>query len=326
MCDSCTSGACPSGTINTNSIDNNVGCSPDICNSSCNGYSSPATIDPNYQGYNVEVAVLQQDMNEIKEENAHIVQLSPVYLSYASFQAMFYKSGNKFSPLYNLTTNYYNEFLANEYRKIVVNPTYQSGYDISFNLLDTIIKYYEEDLAIPYQCWDICSFIEFNKILSPIKLLTDVGNSCNIKCSITLDQFFDNLEAQGLKIDNVSGLPLDPSGNTSIYTGLVSAIITANFKSTTPNVRDIKIRWPFMINFASFTRANSNGKQNNWPFYYWVENETYNTSTKIGTTYRSPQLAINTVIPNGSGELVPNNTAGIATYNRYSAYLYSNIK
>jgi hypothetical protein len=315
-------------TIKTSSTNETNICSPEICNSNCNGYSSPATIDPTYQGYNVEVAVLQQDMNEIKEEDAHIVQLSPVYLSYASFQAMFYKSGNKFSPLYNLTTNYYNEFLANEYRKVVINPTYQSGYDISFNLLNTIIKYYEEDLAIPYQCWDVCSFIEFNKILSPIKLLTDVGSSCNIKCSITLDQFFDNLEAQGLKIDNVSGLPLDPSGNyTSIYTGLVSAIITANFKSTTPNVKDIKIRWPFMINFASFTNATADADPlgNHWPFYYWVEDENYNPMTNIGTTYRSPQLQTNTVILQG-GVLVPNNSAGIATYNRYSAYLYSKIK
>jgi hypothetical protein len=322
MCDSCT-GTSGAG-LSTNMTDTINGGCPDICNSSCNGYSSPATIDPTYQGYNVEVAILQQDMNEIKEENAHIVELSPVYLSYASFQAMFYKSGNKFSPLYNLTTNNYYEFLANEYRKIIINPTYQSGYDISFNLRDTIIKYYEEDLAIPYQCWDICSFIEFNKLLSPIKLLTDVGNSCNIKCSITLDQYFDNLEAQGLKIDNISGLPLDPSGNyTSIYTGLVSAIITANFKSTTPNVRDIKIRWPFMINFASLVCNNESPTENTWPLYYWVEDENYDKEIK---TCRSPQLKYDTVALNGSGYLVPRKQSGLSLYNRYSAYLYSKIK
>jgi hypothetical protein len=329
------------------SCDEVVDC-PIICNCNIPTYTEDAT----YTGIDVNVAVLEQKINTIKEEEAHIVQLNAQYISYASFQAMFFKNSIKFNPLNGVyaKNTYWQEFLANKYRHIVYSSingsidTFEQNQiqDESFNLLNTIIRSYEYDLNISSECWDTCSLIEFTTTLSNIVNLTDVGNECNIKCSITLDDFFENLEAQGLVIDASSGLPLDPSGGTLIYTGLVNALITASFRSCTPCVKDVKIKWPFLINFNSVTAQAADGSNNtanflgsvgdasnNWPNIYFAEGSDGNKTVPV--IYRSGGIAPNnelrydTVDISGNRALI---TVGqnIPAYSRYNAYLYSNIR
>jgi hypothetical protein len=295
------------------------------------------TDDPTFKGYSVDVAVIQQDLNPIITKDAHVVELSPVYLSYASFQALFYKDGRKFNPLkYAFNNIFAKPLIGNDYRT-VMNSSFENINDISFSLLNTIISAYEEDLHIQTECWDTCTFMNFSTTISKIKSLNDITGECNnnIKCSITLDEFFNNLEAQGLVIDPSSGLPLDPSGNSGIlYTGLVAANIIANFHSTTPDVKDVQIKWPFLINFDSYT--DPSGGNTVWPKFYWVE-DIYGNDT---TTPRSDTgLRQSTVYDiSGTSGWVSDNLVGFpreafylsgvnyATYNRYTAYQYSNIK
>ena len=85
----------------------------------------------------------------------------------------------------------------------------------------------------------------------------DIFRCCqsNIKCSMTIDQFFASLEAQGMVMDSISGFPLDTdqvSSPGAIYQKVVCANITIIFKSSTTDVRDLEINWPFLINFNSY--------------------------------------------------------------------------
>ena len=321
------------------------------CNKQCACRVSSYTTDSTYSGITVNVAVLEQKINAIKEEDSHIIELSPTYLSYASFQAMFYRQTIKFLPLNGVTGSAWQIFLANAFRNIVYssfsseNANFGWTFDNSFNLFETISAGYEYDLSIPLACWDACSLIEFTNTLSGIQYLTDVGNQCNIKCSMTLDEFFDTLQAQGLVIDPSSGLPLDPAGLAAtppqyiIYTGLVNALITANFRSCTPGVKDIKIKWPFLINFNSVSPDTAYGiLQNNMvddiqepnnnvsPCINFVDDGTTPT-----TKLRSPELKYDTVSTLGKPYTnridFPNSVipSQIPAYGRYTAYLYSNI-
>lgn len=327
------------------------------CDSSCKCYVPIYTTDPNYTGISINVAVLEQKINTIKEEDAHLIELSPTYLSYASFQAMFFNKCNKFVSLDNVQGYAWQQYVSNLKRNIIYSslnseqeiasaafpwasydPNVSSVLDTCFNLLKVITDGYETDLNIPSECWDACSVLEFTRTLANIKYLTDIGNECNVKCAITLDEFFDNLAAQGLEIDASNGLPLDASGNNVVYTGLVNALITANFRSCTPGVKDIKIKWPFLINFNSVTPHTADGSNNMvdgipepsgnvWPNinFYTDADGSYNPLTD----YRSPELKYDTVDTSGvayvsdsCGNKIP---VHIPAYSRYSAYLYSTI-
>jgi hypothetical protein len=140
-------------------------------------------------------------------------------------------------------------------------------------------------------------------------------------------------------MDATTGLPLDTSNNTIIYTGLVNAIITANFLSCTPGVKDIKITWPFLINFNSVTKSTADGSFNHvdgnadisnnfYPHIYFGEDASGNKLTP--TVYRSPGLVYDTV--DSTGLPAKNNGPGnntnpkkIPNYGRYTAYTYASI-
>lgn len=288
------------------------------------------TQDETYAGYVVDVAVIQQDMNTITNPDAYRIELSPVFCSYAGFQTMFYRDGQKFQPTKNI--NKYlssKDLLLNSQRTISLYDAQcgDCGLDLdgSFNLLKTLLITYEKDLGIASECWDTCSLMEFNSTVSAIKSLTDITGNCGtgIKCSITLNEFFEQLRTQGLEIDTATHkLPLDPSGNLGVYPGLVTAVITANFHSTTPGVKDVIVKWPFVINFTSYTNedadGNIDGPGGNYPVYYYIEN--------VSGQYRSNDLSYSTVEFSGNGfSKAKEETAILPAYNRYTATQFSKI-
>lgn len=277
----------------------------------------PITSDPNYYGYAVDIAVLQQDMVKLIKSDAYIIQLSPVYLSYASFHAMFYREFG-FKPVKHLCDFPGADILVQNKERTILGGPFDDAQvsDTSFNLLRSLLSVYEKDLGLTVSCWDNCSLLEFQKLINPIQCLTDLIGCCNenIKCSMNIDDFFASLEAQGLKMDPTSGLPLDPSNNPVpdvLYQGVVSANIIANFHSTTPGVKDLQIHWPFLINFNSYTGT---GPANNtWPTIH---------ETPDGTNRSDGNLITNVVDLNG----VPLAAAGaLPAYTRYTAYQYSKI-
>lgn len=268
------------------------------------------TSDQTWGGYVVDIAVLQQDMTQIIKPDAYIVNLSPLYLSYAGFKALFYSRGSHFSPTVNLSDVNRNPtgsgYVLNDHRIIqsfadcgCLNLT-NSGINLGdkFNLLKMLVWSYETDLNISTDCWDTCTLMDFYDRIDGIKALTDLTGQCEvgIKCSLTLDEFFDQLKMQGMRMSydfnphDQYALPIDPKqvkrdksdteylqffdkdgvkivmtdsndffhksvlNNCSrppLYPGLVTAVITANFHSTTPGVKDVQVRWPFIMNFIS---------------------------------------------------------------------------
>ena len=297
------------------------------------------TNDKTYAGYVVDIAVLQEDINTItKPDDVYIVNLTPVYLSYGGFQAMFYRNDDKFQPTKGLGSLVSSiPLVSNKFRQIDIYSPECNQCDLdldgSFNLIKVLLTAYQKDLGFNTECWDTCSLMEFYSIVDKIKALTDIAGECDsgIKCSISLDEFFAQLEMQGLAMDNDTGLPLDPSGSVpkSVYPGLVTAVITANFHSTTPGVNDVMIRWPFVMNFASFTDTDASNNTiggeattisgGTYPVYYYIEN--------IPTAYRSPDLSFATVELVGDTLLARDASVNLVLpdYTRYNAKNYSKI-
>ena len=333
------------------------------------------TIDQTWAGYVVDIAVLQQDMNTITKPDTYIVNLDPMYISYAGFKALFYGNGTTFSPRVNssnikytgqiVTTNKTGaEYVLNSRRVISLTPTdcgqCQLQLDASFNLLQTLLMAYESDLKIATECWDTCSLMEFYSIIDKIKALTDITGDCGpgVKCSLTLDEFFNQLEMQGLKMGgDPYYLPLDPSGinvtvassippytlRQSVYPGLVTAVITANFHSTTPDVKDVQVRWPFLLNFISVINQDiSNNKIYTDPSYGVIDSSfsnpidvSYNIGPypifmfqngNVNEGYRSPDLSYNTVDFSNNVFVPTDKVTGLyPDYTRYTAQSFSKI-
>lgn len=225
------------------------------------------TSDPNFKGYNVDVAILEYNTTPITQSDAYIVELSPAYVSYASFQAMFYREG-KFKPIRSISKNVYaSPLISNDQRTVTSGPfkaedSSVSGqiYEGPLNLLRVLIDTYEKDLQLSTECWDTSAFLHFQKMLNNITSLTDgsdaCGSSTGVKSALSLEEFFYSLESQGMVMDPSSGLPLSDvpakAALNVLYEGLVSANIIANFHSSTPGVKDVQFKWPFLINFNSY--------------------------------------------------------------------------
>lgn len=336
-----------------------------------NENSREYTDDKTWAGFVVDIAVLQQDINTITKPDAYIVNLNPLYLSYAGFKALFYAEGSAFSPTLNLSNvlkhKIGSQYVLNSNRTYSVLPTdcgqCQLQLDGSLNLLKALVQAYETDLKISTECWDTCSLMEFYNTIDSIKALTDITGECGsgVKCSLSLDDFFNQLEMQGLKMSaGPAFLPVDPSNatatfgatkQTSIYPGLVTAVITANFHSTTPGVKDVQVRWPYIINFTSVatnyinnnaiyvkntTRVLDNSftsvldtsyNAGTYPVYLYVNNDKSGTPRSDDLYYNTVDFSNNTffattadsnVNPNGGQASNPN-------YTRYTAQKFSKI-
>uniref|UniRef100_A0A6C0HP68 Uncharacterized protein n=1 Tax=viral metagenome TaxID=1070528 RepID=A0A6C0HP68_9ZZZZ len=229
------------------------------------GPCDSVVVDSNYHNYFVNIAVLQTTVNSIKRESdAHVVELSPIYMSYATFLNLFFKD-NKFSPNKQLGKNA-QTLVSNKDRRILSGPLDQE-YNLTdtsnvitapvFNLTSALISTYVSGLGSDPNCWDSCDLVCLQNTINPINSLFSVIQCCqnNIECSMTLDQFFSSLEAQGMVMDPASGFPLDPDqpiGGGVIYQGVVCANVAVIFKSTTDDVKDLRVNWPFLINFNSY--------------------------------------------------------------------------
>lgn len=234
-----------------------------------------------YSGITVDVAVMEQGVpTVVGDDDSHILTLSTKKITYCDWKAIFYKDNLEFSPQYlyqsdtyksDVSSNAYLDYYINNSNRLLSSSSLVNNIsfklDHKFILEEILLQCYMADLNMPANCWDTCSRIEFQKSLSNIKTLLDVGGSCNVNCSLTIDEFFNLLESRGLTISKYSGLPLDISaglpyeGATSATATLdssgavilkqtVSTVITAKFASSTPNVKDVKVRWPFMIDFS----------------------------------------------------------------------------
>jgi len=320
------------------------------------------TNDNTYAGYVVDIAILQTTLNTISEpKDIYTLNLNPVFLSYSGFKALFYNNGVHFSPMPHLSDTTIHKigskYTLNSARTISTNATdcarCELNLDGSFNLLAALLQAYTTDLNLATECWETCSLMEFYNTISQVKGLTDITGPCGLTvlCALTLDEFFGQLEMQGLKMSGPPWyLPIDPSntalrsdGKSSVYPGLVTAVVTANFHSTTPGVKDLQVRWPFVINFNSVSymdgsrnmikdvSGNGVGKDCSggvYPVYLYIDNNFTTGSTPSAdppSYYRSGDLSSSTV-DLCNNVFYPRSVNGkFPEYNRYSANRYSGI-
>ena len=255
--------------------------------------------------YNIytNFAKLSTNLIELKvDSNAIYYNLTPINIPYADFHTLFFPNNGYFT----LNINNYGKYKINPtnlLNYITINLQTQQIYlnddltlapiDIRFNLLSSVLNHYQYNMSS--QCWSIESTIQINRQLSSLKTIFNFQEKCGSdrnykeedchcqrKCNndncreknktkITIDDFFNMYEAQGIAMgtDNsyntftstpisAIGLPFDA------YTTRYTAILTLYLRSNNSNVSDIGFKMPYLIDFSNSMPKNANPNTNNY--------------------------------------------------------------
>ena len=228
----------------------------------------------------VNIASIETILNNIQNRPIHVITLNHIDMSYDIFRNIFFPNNNVFSfNLRGAINNLGNLTLFTNNNQIIAST------DASFNIYEKIISFYENYVG-PRNCWDSCSLTNLQRILGRQKTLFNSGNSCNIRCSLTLNDFFNSIEQQGIDLSNIlqNGLRIINNAVPIDQTKKPIAVITSRFTSTTmveslncfdncitsntscntscntsnqPNciyIPDIEILWQFKIDFNGVTQ------------------------------------------------------------------------
>ena len=229
-------------------------------------------LDQSYNYY-TEFSVLYNDLTliDIIDCNIQHYYLKPIDISYQEFHNLFFSTNNYLTlNKYYINDNNYNRYTIINKQ---IESIYNSGdliYDISFNLFAKVLSHYQH--YIPKQLWSLESSICFNKKISNIKYIFDfkttikINNKCECggyngcfkNCKppyqITIDDFFNMFEAQGVEMatDNsfnsipksAIGLPIDSDSNKRYI-----AVLSLYLKSNNITVPNICIKMPYAISF-----------------------------------------------------------------------------
>lgn len=208
--------------------------------SSTNFIGSPSVV--------VDIATMQESFARVEVNNSHVISLAAIDISYHDFRRIFYPNNTEFSPnLVNIRRYDISNLIAND-SQIVIDSSLRKK---QFNLFREMLQVYEEYLKVPSNCWSSCSLTNFQNTLSHIMTLFDVGDSCCIKCSLTLDEFFLSIEQQGIQMSNSGTFDADLNNVVPISANIRPvAVITAEFKSNTPEVPNVNVIWPYLVDFT----------------------------------------------------------------------------
>lgn len=205
-------------------------------------FYSPAVI--------VDIATMKENMNSVKLNNNININLAAISITYDNFRKLFYYQNSDFSPsvtAFTVSGENIKEYIYNDNQHVITSD----GSIRKFNLFRELLNVYETKLGSSSNCWDSCSLTNFQKTISQINTLLDVGGSCCISCSLTLDEFFNSIEQQGVEL---SGNTFPRDLNYAVpkdKTKTPIAVVTAQFVSSTHLVPDINITWAFAIDFTN---------------------------------------------------------------------------
>ena len=202
----------------------------------------------------VDLALLTQCVPDSCENmTTSTYYLQPIYILYRNFHNLFFYNNGKFTPNIQLGCHpNYSCFIDNNNQYVKkVDP---EGIYYPFDLYN-ILKC--EFMSSTSYCWDVCSKIEFEKKIAKIKTLFDVDGLCNITCSLTLDELFLSLEANGVVIEPVSGMP-------DIHHHGAPPCMTVNITTRFSNCNhQVDIVWPFFVDLsAGFNCSHCGGSHN----------------------------------------------------------------
>ena len=212
----------------------------------------------------VDIATMENDLTKVAHVNAKNISLEAISISYERFRQMFYNSNGAFEPNLNILHSDPSNSRLWLYNSVQTKITENGAGREDFKLFDDVMLHYETDLSLPRNCWSACSLTNMERTIANQKTLFDVGGSCHIPCSMDLDEFFNALEDQGV---NLAGTRYLTHNNLRIPVDLDKspiAVVTALFKSTTSNVSDIAVSWPYLIDFSGVVgRYGPNYRTNN---------------------------------------------------------------
>ena len=193
----------------------------------------------------IDVATLTEDLKPVQENEAYVINLEVLDISFSDFQKLFYPTFGEFIPNKNLYNTPLYKYINNTARKVIqVCDDHRGLLEPTFNLYNELVKAYEMTLGVKSECWRPCSLTKLHSSVAKVNNLLDVGGCCNVKCALTFEEFVLRAIQNGASVRDDKKL-------FDNYTGadfsVIVAAITAEFKSTTPGVPDVHVNWPFRI-------------------------------------------------------------------------------
>ena len=195
----------------------------------------------------IDVATLTQDLKPVQENEAYVINLEVIDISFSTFQQLFYPTFGEFIPNKNLYNTEYYKYINNTARKVIqVCDDHRGLLEPTFNLYNELVKAYEMTLGVKSECWLPCSLTKLHSSVAKVNNLLDVGGCCNVKCALTFEEFVLRAIQNGVSVKDDYELVDD---YVTECDSVIVAAITAEFKSTTPGVPDVHVNWPFKINW-----------------------------------------------------------------------------
>jgi hypothetical protein len=208
----------------------------------------------------VDIATLEQDIDIISVNDSQVITLKTIDISYDTFRDIFYYNNDRFQliPSYrkHLETSTDISLVTNNDQLIID----RNGRTKPYKIYSEMLAHYERFLGLKSNCWSSCSFTNFQKVLGDQYTLYDVGIPCNVKCSLTLDEYFYALEQQGVNMTNDSTLNSKVPDLSSNYSPI--AVVTTTFKSLTEDVPNLDVVWPFAVDFTGVVQRYSTNHGN----------------------------------------------------------------
>ena len=195
----------------------------------------------------IDVATLTQDLKPVQENEAYVINLEVIDISFSDFQKLFYPTFGEFIPNKNLYNTPLYKYINNTARKVIqVCDDHRGLLEPTFNLYNELVKAYEMTLGVKSECWRPCSLTKLHSSVAKVNNLLDVGGCCNVKCALTFEEFVLRAIQNGVSV--IDDKKLEDKFKGAGFSVIVAAI-TAEFKSTTPGVPDVHVNWPFKINW-----------------------------------------------------------------------------
>ena len=76
-----------------------------------------------------------------------------------------------------------------------------------------ILRNAEDDLEVPIDCWEDCSVLNMEKILTRIQTILDVGGDCGKVCALSYCEFLDVLKSLGVAVVDFKAGTISESGS-----------------------------------------------------------------------------------------------------------------
>ncbi len=204
-----------------------------------------------FSGVVIDIALMAEDIPLIQEDSSTTRYLSPIDVNYNQFHNLFYFNNGNFSPNTTLSTVHPFSAILDNSNKVISDA---GGKQKSYVLMEELMQHYEEHLEESPACWDVCSRVEFEKKVASVKSLFDVG-VCNVKCSMSLDEFFNSLAAHDVDINPNTGMPTLRAQEKRVIAVVTTKFVSANTGGGEEGgVPDFNVSWPFRLDLRACLR------------------------------------------------------------------------